>query len=387
MKDNLPIYLDYMATCPVDPNVIDVMLKYMRQDSHFGNASSTHYYGEQAKKAVDYAREQVAAIFEAKANEIVFTSGATEANNLAILGAAECYQRKGKHLITCQTEHKSVLKCFQQLEKSGFTVTYLSVDEKGFINLDELKKSITDKTILISIMQVNNEIGVIQDIQAITELAKQHGIIVHVDAAQSVGKVELNAKTIPVDLISLSGHKIYGPKGIGALFVKRQPRVQLQPQIIGSGQEFGLRSGTTPVQLIAGFGKAVEIAMKNKEEECCRITALRNQLWNGIKHLPEICVNGDLTHRVCGNLNISIKNIHGEALLYGLRQIAVSTGSACHSANIDPSHVLKALGLSDEVANNSLRISIGRFTTQQDIENVITLFNSEIPRLQQISVC
>lgn len=380
--NKLPIYFDYMATTPVDPRVIEVMVNYLGPTGDFGNpASVTHAYGQIAALAIARARSQVASTIGASEEEIVFTSGATEADNLAILGAARFYQRKGKHLITMTTEHKAVLDSFKQLEKEGFQVTYLQPQADGLLNLAELADALRDDTILVSVMHVNNEIGVIQDIAAIGELLHGKGIIFHVDAAQSAGKISIDLRHLPVDLMAFSAHKNYAPKGVGALFVRNKPRIRLQPQSFGGGHEGGLRSGTLPTHQIVAMGEAFALSEGIREEEQARILNFREQLWNGIRHLPGIHLNGHMTKRVAGNLNFSFSGIDGEALLPALSELAVSTTSACSSASLQPSYVLRALGLSNELAKSSIRLSLGRFTTQQEIDAAIGIICREIPDL------
>jgi len=365
-----PIYLDYHATTPVDAEVLEEMIPVLKED--FGNPSNTTYeWGRVAGKHVEAARTRVANLIKAKPKEIVFTSGATEANNLAIKGVAEQYVDKGNHLITVTTEHKSVIEPMQYLEKKGFEVTYLTVDSEGLINLDELKQAITEKTILISVMFANNEIGVIQPIKEIGELAKEKNILFHVDAAQAVGKIPIDVEELNIDLLSLSGHKVYGPKGVGALWVRSQnPKVHLVAQSQGGGQEGGVRSGTMNVPSIVGLGKACEVAEKTLNKEANRITALRNRLWDKLNEgLEEILLNGSLSHRLPGNLNICFSGTENDALLMGLQeQIAVSSGSACDAAKLEPSYVLKALGLKNELANSAIRFGIGRYSTEEEID-------------------
>jgi cysteine desulfurase len=377
-----PIYFDYMATTPVDPRVIPLMMAYLGPDGHFGNPSSTtHVYGRVAAAAVERARSQVASLVGASEEDIVFTSGATEANNLGIIGAALFYQRKGRHLITMSTEHKAVLDSFAHLEKIGFEVTYLDPDPDGLLNLTVLMNALRPDTILVSVMHVNNEIGVIQDIDAIGACLRHKGIIFHVDAAQSVGKLPLNLQTLPVDLMSFSAHKVYGPKGVGALYVRHKPRIRLQPITYGGGHEGGLRSGTLPTHQIVGMGEAFAIAAAEGMEEQGRILRLREQLWNGIKHLPGIALNGSASQRVAGNLNVRFHQIENDALLFALRELALSTTSACMSAKTKASYVLRALGLSDALAQSSVRLSLGRFTTEEDVLRAIAIFCYQIPLL------
>lgn len=381
-----PIYLDYMATTPVDPQVVQSMLQYLGPDGDFGNpASTTHVYGENAAKAVVKARRQLAQVIGAEPDEIVFTSGATEADNLAILGAARFYQRKGRHLITMATEHKAVLDSFKQLEKEGFQVTYLQPEKNGLLNLETLIQALREETILVSIMHVNNEIGVIQDISAIADVLKDKGIIFHVDAAQSAGKLPINLRQLPIGLMSFSAHKNYGPKGIGALYVRRHPRIRLQPMTFGGGHEGGLRSGTLPTHQIVGMGEAFVLSESLRESEQARILNDRQMIWNGIKHLPGIMLNGDADCRIAGNLNFSLKGIDGSALLTALSELAVSTTSACSSASFQPSYVLKAIGLTDELAQNAVRLSLGRFTTKEQVEEVISILTRQILKLHEIS--
>lgn len=369
-----PIYLDYMATTPIDPRVIDRMMLYMGPQGHFGNpASIQHVYGLQALEAVENAREQIATAIGASADDIIFTSGATEANNLALLGAARFYQRKGRHLITMATEHKAVLDTFQQLEREGFEVTYLKPQQDGILNLDTLLEALRPSTILVSVMHVNNEIGVIQDIAQIGELLRDKGILFHVDAAQSVGRLPICLKDLNVHLMSLSAHKNYGPKGIGALYVRRKPRIRLEPQSFGGGHERGLRSGTLATHQIVGMGEAFALSERLRTNEQAKLLAWRQTIWKGISHLPGIQLNGSIDKRIAGNLNFSIKYIDGSGLLPALNQLAVSSMSACASASRHPSHVLRALGLDTALANSSIRLSIGRFTTEEDIENTVAI--------------
>ncbi|KTC66113.1 cysteine desulfurase NifS (plasmid) [Legionella adelaidensis] len=381
-----PIYFDYMATTPVDPRVIQKMIQYMGPDGIFGNAASvTHEYGLKAAEAVARARQQVADVIGASPEEIVFTSGATEAINLAILGSARFYQRKGKHVITVSTEHKAVLDSFKQLERENFTVTYLKPLEDGLISFEELKKAVRPDTILVSVMHVNNEIGVIQDIQAIGEYLKDKGVVFHVDAAQSIGKLPIRVRDLAVNLMSFSAHKNYGPKGVGGLFVRQKPRTRLSPLSYGGGQEGGLRAGTLATHQIVGMGEAFFIAEKEREQEQARILKLRRKLWHGIKHLPFTYLNGSEEQRVAGNLNITFKGLAGEDILIALKDLAISTLSACSSAVLKASYVLQAIGLSEEDAHSSIRIAIGRFTTEEDIDRAIQIINQEIPKLREMS--
>ncbi len=378
-----PLYFDYMATTPIDPRVIEVMLDYMGPTGHFGNpASATHSYGTAAALAVERARLQVANAIGATVDDIVFTSGATEANNLAILGAARFYQRKGRHLITMMTEHKAVLDSFRHLEQQGFQVTYLSPQSDGLLNLSLLADALREDTVLVSIMHVNNEIGVVQDIGAIGALLRGKGIIFHVDAAQSAGKLAINLRELPVDLMSLSAHKNYGPKGVGVLYVRHQPRIRLQPQSFGGGHEHGLRAGTLPTHQIVGMGEAFALSEEGRIDEQARLLILRQRLWQGISHLPGICLNGNAEQRVAGNLNFSFSGIDGVALLPALSQLAVSTTSACSSASSQPSYVLCSLGISKALALSSVRLSLGRFTTDEDIEKAIEIICRQIEALR-----
>jgi len=382
----LPIYLDYMATTPIDPLVVEAMVQYMGPAGHFGNpASATHVYGQMALRGVERARLQIATVVGATPDEIFFTSGATEANNLAILGAARFYQRKGRHLITMNTEHKAVLDSFHQLEQEGFEVTYLKPAADGLLNLTSLREALREDTLLVSIMHVNNEIGVVQDIAAIGDLLRGKGIVFHVDAAQSPGKLGINLGQLPVDLMSFSGHKNYGPKGIGALYIRQKPRIRIQPQSFGGGHEGGMRAGTLPTHQIVGMGEAFALAETVRCDEQARILRLRQRLWEGIHHLPGIRLNGHKEQRIAGNLNISFSGIDGAALLPAMSELAVSATSACSSASLQPSYVLRALGLSPELAHSSLRMSIGRFTTAEQIEEAIVIICREITKLHLVT--
>ncbi|MDY4593567.1 MAG: IscS subfamily cysteine desulfurase [[Pasteurella] aerogenes] len=382
----LPIYLDYAATCPVDHRVAKKMMEYLTIDGDFGNpASRSHKFGWQAEEAVDVARNQIADLIGADSREIVFTSGATESDNLAIKGAAHFYQTKGKHIITCKTEHKAVLDTCRQLEREGFDVTYLSPQSDGLINLDELKAAMREDTILVSIMHVNNEIGVVQDIKTIGELCRERKIIFHVDATQSVGKLPINLSELKIDLMSMSSHKLYGPKGIGALYVCRKPRVRLEAIIHGGGHERGMRSGTLPVHQIVGMGEAYRICKEEMATEMPRLKALRDRLYNGLKEIEETYVNGSMEHRVDNNLNISFNYVEGESLMMALRDIAVSSGSACTSASLEPSYVLRALGLNDELAHSSIRFTVGRYTTEEEIDYTINLVKQAVEKLRELS--
>ncbi len=382
----LPIYLDYSATCPVDPRVAEKMMQCLTMDGLFGNpASRSHRFGWQAEEAVDLARNQVAELIGADPREIVFTSGATESNNLAIKGVAHFYASKGKHLITSKTEHKAVLDTCRQLEREGFEVTYLEPMPNGLFTLEMIGNAMRDDTILVSLMHVNNEIGVIQDIKGLGELCRSRKILLHVDAAQSVGKVEIDVEAMKIDLLSLSAHKIYGPKGIGALYVRRKPRVRIEAQMHGGGHERGMRSGTLPTHQIVGMGEAFRIAKEEMVSEGERVMALRQRLWDGLKDIEAVYLNGDLEHRVCGNLNVSFAYVEGESLIMALKDLAVSSGSACTSASLEPSYVLRALGLNDELAHSSIRFSIGRFTTEEEIDYAVKLIRDSIGRLREMS--
>lgn len=381
-----PIYFDYMATTPVDPRVIEHMINYLGPDGHFGNpASKTHVYGRTAALAVEHARLQIAEVIGASPEEIVFTSGATEADNLAILGAARFYQRKGRHVITMTTEHKAVIDSFHQLEREGFEVSWLAPDPDGLLNLASLAQALREDTILVSIMHVNNEIGVVQDIVAIGDLLRDKGIVFHVDAAQSAGKLVINLSELSVDLMSFSAHKNYGPKGVGALYVRHKPRIRLQPLSFGGGHEGGLRSGTLATHQIVGMGEAFALSNKVYVDEQARILHLRQKLWNGIKHLPGISLNGHQQQRIAGNLNFSFQGIDGDSLLAALEALAVSTTSACASAILQSSYVLRALGLSDDLAHSSIRLSLGRFTTDEQVEQAIEIICHQIARLHEIA--
>lgn len=382
----VPIYLDYMATTPVDPRVVERMLQYLGPEGAFGNpASVTHDYGRKAALAVDRARTQIAEVIHASPQDIIFTSGATEADNLAIIGAAHFYQNKGKHLITMNTEHKAVLDSFKHLEKKGFQVTYLEPEVDGLLNLHQLESALRQDTTLVSIMHVNNEIGVIQDIAAIGELLRDKGILFHVDAAQSAGRLPIDVSVLSVDLMSFSAHKNYGPKGIGALYVRHRPRVRLQPQTFGGGHENGLRSGTLATHQIVGMGEAFALTEALRVEEQSCLLRYRQRLWDGIKHLPGIQLNGHEEKRIAGNLNISFKGLDGDSLLLALSDLAVSTTSACSSASIQPSYVLRAIGLTDDLAQSSIRLSLGRFTKEEEIEYAIVLLCAQIARLHEMS--
>ena len=384
MTPHLPIYMDYGATTPVDPRVVDLMIPWLRE--HFGNPSSrSHAWGWEAEEAVERARGQIAALIGADSREIVWTSGATESNNLAIKGAANFYSTRGKHLITVKTEHKAVLDVMRELERQGFEVTYLDVEANGLLDFEKFKAAIRPDTILASVMFVNNEIGVIQDIPALGALCRERGIIFHVDAAQATGKVDIDVATLPVDLMSLASHKTYGPKGIGALYVRRKPRVRLEAQMHGGGHERGMRSGTLPTHQCVGMGEAFRIAREEMGAERERIRALQQRLYAGLKGIEQVFVNGDLERRVPHNLNISFNYVEGESLIMGVKGLAVSSGSACTSASLEPSYVLRALGRSDELAHSSLRMTIGRFTTEQEIDSAIVMLKETVARLRELS--
>jgi cysteine desulfurase len=381
-----PIYLDYSATTPVDPRVADKLCRYLTLDGDFGNpASRSHTFGWTAEAAVEEARAQVAALIGADAKEIVWTSGATEANNLALKGVAHFYSKKGKHLVTCKTEHKAVLDTCRQLEREGFEVTYLDPEPSGMVNLDKLAAALRADTILVSIMHVNNEIGVIQDVAAIGKLCRDKGILFHSDAAQSTGKVPIDVNAMNIDLLSMSAHKIYGPKGIGALYVRRKPRVRLEAQMHGGGHERGMRSGTLPTHQCVGMGEAYRIAREEMATENERIRMLRDRLYTALKDMPEVYVNGDMHQRVAGNLNMSFNFVEGESLIMALKDIAVSSGSACTSASLEPSYVLRALGRNDELAHSSIRFTIGRFTTLEDIDYAARLVREKVAKLRELS--
>ena len=379
-----PIYLDYSATTPVDQRVADKMIPYLT--AQFGNpASRSHAFGWDAEAAVENARVEVANLLGCDPKEIIWTSGATESDNLAIKGAAHFYQGKGKHLITVKTEHKAVLDTCRELEREGFEVTYLGVQENGLIDMDELKAAIRPDTLLVSVMYVNNEIGVIQDIPAIGEMCREKGVLFHVDAAQATGKVDIDLTTLKVDLMSLSAHKTYGPKGIGALYVRRKPRVRLEAQMHGGGHERGFRSGTLATHQIVGMGEAYRIAREEMHTENERIRMLRDRLWNGIKDMEEVYINGDIEQRVPHNLNVSFNFVEGESLIMAIKDLAVSSGSACTSASLEPSYVLRALGRNDEMAHSSIRFTIGRFTTEEEVDYAVELLKQKIGKLRELS--
>jgi cysteine desulfurase len=384
MTPHFPIYMDYGATTPVDQRVVDAMIPWLRE--HFGNpASRSHAWGWEAEEAVEKAREQVAALIGADPREIIWTSGATESNNLALKGAAQFYKTRGKHLITVKTEHKAVLDTTRELERQGFDVTYLDVQEDGLLDLEKFKAAIRPDTILVSVMFVNNEIGVIQDIPAIGAICRERGIIFHVDAAQATGKVAIDLAKLPVDLMSLASHKTYGPKGIGALYVRRKPRVRIEAQMHGGGHERGMRSGTLPTHQIVGMGEAFRIAKEEMGTESERVRMLQQRLINGLKDIEQTFLNGHAEKRVPHNVNMSFNFVEGESLIMGIKGIAVSSGSACTSASLEPSYVLRALGRSDELAHSSLRMTIGRFTTEEEIDYVITTLKDRVAKLRELS--
>lgn len=382
----LPIYLDYSATTPADPRVAAKMMQFLTMDGTFGNpASRSHRFGWQSEEAVDIARNQIAELVGADPREIVFTSGATEANNLAIKGAATFHQEKGRHIVSCTTEHKAVLDTCAQLEREGFSVTYLDPQGDGTLDLKQLQAALRDDTVLVSIMHVNNEIGVVQDIATIGDLCRERGIIFHVDATQSVGKLPIDLSQLNVDLMSFSAHKIYGPKGIGALYVSRKPRVRLEAQIHGGGHERGMRSGTLPVHQIVGMGEAYRIAREEMSVEMARLGALRSRLWAGLNSIEQVQLNGSLEHGAANILNVGFRYVDGESLIMALKDLAVSTGSACTSASMEPSYVLRAIGLDDELAHSSIRFSLGRFTTEEEVDYAIALVQKSIARLRELS--
>ncbi|MFM1891567.1 MAG: cysteine desulfurase [Pseudomonadota bacterium] len=382
----LPIYLDYSATTPVDPRVAELMCACLTAEGNFGNpASRSHAFGWRAEEAVENARQEVAALVGADPKEIVWTSGATESDNLAIKGAAHFYQKKGKHIITAKTEHKAVLDTCRQLEREGFEVTYLDVEDTGLLDLERFAAAIRDDTILASVMHVNNEIGVIQDIAALGEICRERGVLFHVDAAQSPGKVPIDLAALKVDLMSFSAHKIYGPKGIGALYVRRKPRVRIEAQMHGGGHERGMRSGTLPTHQIVGMGEAFRLAREEMAADNERLIGLRNRLWDGLKDMEEVYVNGDLERRIAGNLNVSFNFVEGESLIMALKDMAVSSGSACTSASLEPSYVLRALGRNDELAHSSIRFTIGRFTTAEEVDYVVAKVREQVERLRELS--
>jgi cysteine desulfurase len=382
----LPIYFDYSATTPVDKRVAEKMMQYMTTDGFFGNpASRSHKFGWQAEEAVDIARNQIADLINADPREIVITSGATESNNLAIKGAANFYSKKGKHVITSKTEHKAVLDTCRELERQGFEVTYLDPEANGLIDLAKLEAAMRDDTVVVSIMHVNNEIGVIQNIAAIGELCRARKIVFHVDGAQSAGKIPVDMQALKVDLFSMSAHKMYGPKGIGALYVRRKPRIRLEAQMHCGGHERGMRSGTLPTHQIVGFGEACRIAKEEMAQDIAHVTAMRDRLWKGLQTMEQVFVNGDFDTRYPGNLNVSFNFVEGESLIMALKDLAVSSGSACTSASLEPSYVLRALGLNDEMAHSSIRFSFGRFTTEEEVDYAIELIQKAIGHLRDMS--
>ena len=381
---HFPIYMDYSATNPCDPRVVDAMIPWLRE--HFGNpASRSHAWGWEAEKAVETAREQVAALIGADPREIVWTSGATESNNLALKGAAHFYKTKGKHLITVKTEHKAVLDTMRELERQGFEVTYLDVQPDGLVNLDAFKAAIRPDTILASVMFVNNEIGVIQDIAALGAICREKGVVFHVDAAQATGRVDIDLTSLPVDLMSLTGHKTYGPKGIGALYVRRKPRIRIEAQMHGGGHERGMRSGTLPTHQCVGMGEAYRIVKEEMHAENIRIRALHDRMVAGLRDIEEVFINGHETQRVPHNINMSFNYVEGESLIMGIKGLAVSSGSACTSASLEPSYVLRALGRSDELAHSSLRMTIGRWTTEEEIDYAIGTIKENVAKLRELS--
>ena len=384
MTPHFPIYMDYGATNPVDQRVVDAMIPWLRE--HFGNpASRSHAWGWEAEAVVERSREQVAALIGADPREIVWTSGATESNNLAIKGAAHFYKTRGKHLVTVKTEHKAVLDTMRELERQGFEVTYLDVQEDGLLDLNRLKDALRPDTILVSVMFVNNEIGVIQDVAAIGAMCRERGIIFHVDAAQATGKVAIDMSNLPIDLMSLASHKTYGPKGIGALYVRRKPRVRIEAQMHGGGHERGMRSGTLPTHQIVGMAEAFRIAREEMDTELPRIRALQQRLLAGLQGMEQVFLNGHPTQRVPHNVNMSFNYVEGESLIMGIKGIAVSSGSACTSASLEPSYVLRALGRSDELAHSSLRMTIGRFTTEDEIDYVVSTLKDRVAKLRDLS--
>jgi len=382
----LPIYLDYASTTPVDPRVVAKMQECLSLEGNYGNpASRSHEFGWKAEEAVEEARANVASLVNCDFREIVWTSGATESDNLAIKGAARFYRKKGNHIITSKLEHKAVLDSCRQLEREGFEVTYLDPDTTGIIKPEELIKNIKDETILVSLMHVNNEIGVINDIEKLGEITRENGLVFHVDAAQSTGKVPIDLANLKVDLMSFSAHKTYGPKGIGALFVRRKPRVRLEAMIHGGGHERGMRSGTLPTHQIVGMGEAFKLAEEEMSSDNARISALREKFWQGLKDIEEVHLNGHEEKRVAGFLNVSFNFIEGESLIMALKDIAVSSGSACTSASLEPSYVLRALGLKDELAHSSIRFALGRFTTEQEVDYTIKLVQDAVTKLRELS--
>ncbi len=386
MATDRPIYLDNSATTPVDSRVAQVMMQYLTPDTHFGNAAShSHAYGWKAEEAVENARQQVADLIGADTKEIIWTSGATESDNLALKGVAHFYKKKGKHIITSAIEHKAVLDSCRHLEAEGYEVTYLEPESNGLIDLEKLQAAIRDDTILISIMHVNNEIGVIQDLEAIGKITREKGILFHSDAAQSAGKVEIDVNKMNIDLMSFSAHKIYGPKGMGALYVRRKPRVRLEAQMHGGGHERGMRSGTLATHQIAGMGEAFRIAKEERQSDNERLAKLRDRFLKGIEDMEEVYINGDLAQRIPGNLNVSFNFVEGESLMMALNKLAVSSGSACTSASLEPSYVLRALGRNDELAHSSIRFTFGRFTTEEEVDTAIQLVREKVRKLRDLS--
>jgi cysteine desulfurase len=384
MTPHFPIYMDYGATTPVDPRVVDAMVPWLRE--HFGNpASRSHAWGWEAEEAVEKARQQVADLIGADPREIVWTSGATESNNLALKGAAHFYKSRGKHLITVKTEHKAVLDTMRELERQGFEVTYLDVQEDGMLDLEKFRAALRPDTILASVMFVNNEIGVVQDIPTIGAMCREKGVLFHVDAAQATGKVQIDLARLPVDLLSLASHKTYGPKGIGALYVRRKPRVRLEAQMHGGGHERGMRSGTLPTHQIVGMGEAFRIAKEEMQKDLDHVRRLQRRLLDGLKDIEQVFINGHVEHRVPHNLNMSFNFVEGESLIMGIKGLAVSSGSACTSASLEPSYVLRALGRSDELAHSSLRMTIGRFTTEEEIDYAVSTIRDNVAKLRELS--
>jgi len=380
----LPVYMDYSATTPVDPRVVDAMVPYLYEK--FGNpASRSHAYGWEAEEAVETARGHVAALLNADPREIVWTSGATEGNNLAIKGAAHFYAERGKHIITVKTEHKAVLDTFRELERQGFEATYLDVDEDGMLPLERLAAAIRPDTILVSVMLVNNEIGVVQDVEAIGKLCRERGVLYHCDAVQGAGKIPIDVQAFPVDLLTVTAHKLYGPKGIGALYVRRKPRVRIEAQMHGGGHERGMRSGTLATHQIVGMGETFRIAKEEMATESERVRMLRDRLWAGLSTIEEVYLNGDMERRIPHNLNVSFNYVEGESLIMAVKELAVSSGSACTSASLEPSYVLRALGRSDELAHSSIRFTLGRFTTEEEIDFTVKLIRSKVDKLREMS--
>jgi cysteine desulfurase len=381
-----PIYFDYLATTPVDPRVVEKMVHCLSIEGNFGNpASRSHLYGWKAEEAVENARRQVADLINADPREIVWTSGATESDNLAIKGVAHFYAKKGKHIVTSKIEHKAVLDTCRQLEREGYEVTYLNPDSKGLISPELVANALRDDTILVSIMHANNEIGTVNDIAGIGEVTRNAGVLFHVDAAQSAGKIAIDMEQMKVDLLSMSGHKMYGPKGIGVLYVRRKPRVRIEAQMHGGGHERGMRSGTLATHQIVGMGEAAQLAREGMAEEAARLNALRQRFWNGISDIEEVHINGDNVNRLPGALNVSIAFVEGESLIMSLKDLAVSSGSACTSASLEPSYVLRALGLNDELAHSSLRFSFGRFTTEADVDTAVAQLRTAVEKLRELS--